>query len=104
MSPGRTRAWTAILFEVEVPFVPKNSSLHPNALAAFSWATLMLPVGSSSESKPPDVAEDSARKMLTPYKWPKARIQQELKIDVPRPISRACQRIHAGRATPASTI
>src|SRR5205814_10625010 len=31
-----------ILFEVEVPFVPKNSSLHPNALAAFSWATLMF--------------------------------------------------------------
>jgi len=58
MSPGRTSAWTAILFEVEVPFVPKNSSPHPKARAAFSWATLMLPVGSSSESRPPVVAED----------------------------------------------
>ena len=66
MSPGRTIACTAILLEVEVPFVAKNSFCAPKARAAFSCATLMLPVGSSSESRPPVVAEDSARKMLAP--------------------------------------
>ena len=66
MSPGRQIAWTTILFEVDVPLVAKNARLAPKARAISSCAFLMLPVGSSRLSRPPDVADDSARKMLVP--------------------------------------
>ena len=66
MSPGATMAWWTILFEVDVPFVTKNTWSAPKARAAMSCASLMLPVGSSRLSSPPVVAEDSARKMFSP--------------------------------------
>ena len=49
-----------------MPLVTKNTRSAPNARAAFSCATLMLPVGSSRLSRPPVVAEDSARNRLAP--------------------------------------
>ena len=66
MSPGWQSAWTTILFEVEVPLVPKKARLAPNARAVMSCAFLMLPVGSSRLSSPPVVADDSARNRLVP--------------------------------------
>src|SRR3954469_14199892 len=82
-------AWTTILLEAEVPPVPKKARLAPNARAAMSWAFLMLPVGSSRLSRPAVVADDSARKMLVPEKWPMARIQLDRNTDLPRAIGSA---------------
>ena len=56
--PGRGSACSTILLEVDVPLVTKKTWSAPKARAAFSCATLMLPVGSSRLSSPPDVAED----------------------------------------------
>ena len=66
MSPGWHSAWYTILFDVDVPFVTKNTWSAPNARAAASCACLMLPVGSSRLSRPPVVAEDSARNSVGP--------------------------------------
>ena len=66
MSPGASSACTAILFEVEVPLVTKNTRSAPKARAAFSCAFLMLPVGSSRLSRPPVVALLSARNSVGP--------------------------------------
>ena len=66
MSPGCTSACTTILFAVEVPLVTKNVCRDPNVAAASSCASRSGPVGSSSESSPPQVAEVSARKMFSP--------------------------------------
>jgi hypothetical protein len=65
-SPGRTSACSTILFAVDVPFVTKNVSRAPNALAAMSCARLIGPRGCNSESSPPLVADVSARKMFGP--------------------------------------
>ena len=66
MSPGWISACTTILFAVDVPLVTQNVRLAPNALAASSCATLIGPMGSSSESRPPEVAEVSARNTPSP--------------------------------------
>ena len=55
-----------ILLAVEVPLVTKKVCREPNVLAASSWASRSGPVGSSSESRPPQVAEVSAMKMSRP--------------------------------------
>ena len=59
MSPGRTRAWTTILLQVEVPLVAKKVWRAPKARAASCCAFLIGPCGSSRESRPPEVAEVS---------------------------------------------
>src|SRR3981189_384205 len=61
MAPGASSAWTAILFDVDVPLVTKKTRSAPSARAALSCAFLMLPVGSSRLSSPPVVALLSAR-------------------------------------------
>ena len=52
--PASSSAWWTILLEVEVPLVTKNTRSAPKARAAASWAFLMLPVGSSRLSRPPE--------------------------------------------------
>lgn len=66
MSPGRTSDCTTILFAVDVPLVTKYVWFEPHVLAALSIAFFRLPCGSSSESKPPEVDDVSAMKMLRP--------------------------------------
>ena len=57
--------WT-ILLAVDVPLVTKNVRWAPKQRAASSCASLIVPVGSSSESSPPAVELDSAMKRLSP--------------------------------------
>ncbi len=66
MSPGWTSACTTILLAVEVPLVTKNVLREPNVVAARCCASRSGPVGSSSESRPPHVADVSARKTSRP--------------------------------------
>jgi hypothetical protein len=54
------------LFDVDVPFVTKKTRSAPKARAAASCARLMVPVGSRRLSRPPVVADDSARKSVGP--------------------------------------
>ena len=66
MSPGRTSACTTILLEVDVPLVTKKVRRAPKARAAISCACFSGPIGSSSESSPPEVAEVSAMNRFMP--------------------------------------
>jgi hypothetical protein len=66
MSPGWISACTTILFAVDVPLVTQYVRFAPKARAASSCATLIGPIGSSSESSPPEVADVSARKTPSP--------------------------------------
>ena len=64
MSPGVSSAWCTILLAVDVPLVTKKLRSPPSARAALSWATLMLPVGSSRLSRPPVVARRLGEKQV----------------------------------------
>ena len=55
-----------ILLAVEVPLVTKKVCREPKVLAASFWASRSGPVGSSSESSPPQVADVSAMKTSKP--------------------------------------
>ena len=66
MSPGATSDWVTILLVVDVPLVTKNVCREPYASAASCCASRNGPVGSSSESNPPQVAEVSAMNTSRP--------------------------------------
>jgi hypothetical protein len=51
---------------VGAPSVTKRVRSAPNTGAAYSCASLIGPTGSSSESRPLEVADVSARKMFSP--------------------------------------
>src|ERR1700739_1571218 len=89
MSSGLIMACTTTLLAVEVPLVTKKVRLAPNARAAYSWASLIGPTGSSSESSPPDVADVSARNPAGPENWGLSWIQCDCRIDLRREIGSA---------------
>ena len=66
IAPGLVSDCTTILLAVEVPFVTKYEESELNVFEALSIARRSVPCGASSESRPPEVDDVSAMKMLRP--------------------------------------
>ncbi len=66
MSPGATSDWVTILFAVDVPLVTKYVCRRAVRLGGQLLRFAQGPVGSSSESSPPHVAEVSAMNTSRP--------------------------------------